>query len=428
MLVPRIWHRLRGLITLFAASFVLALVTWFASTDSENEFVEKAFGFSLSVEANNVPAELLVSSRIPPVAITIAGREADLQEVSVEDFVAHVDLVGFDVGSREVPIVVRSLDDDISVRAVAPSTVEVVLEPVVWRALPLTVVIADPEPIGFARGEPMLSPETVTISGTANLIDLVDQVVAPVDLSGTTVDVDRPVTLQARTNTGAAISNIRIEPPTVEVVIPIEQELFRRAVAIAPQLSDFPAPGFRVAAITVLPLNTIVIGTLEGLEIVGPALTAPISLEGKDADVVVTTSVLAPEGFTLEAESLVTITITIEPVRAQASFDVPIIVTGLAPELAASLELSTIQVVVEGPAPTLSDLTADDIRATIDVRGLKRGLHRLTVRVGFLGGTEVVAVNPETMLIRLALLPPPTEPVETDEDAEADPPADAPES
>ena len=428
MLRPRAWRRLRGAITLFAASFLLALVIWFAITDSENEFVEQAFGFSLTVEAINVPANLLASSRIPPVAITIAGREDDLQEVSVDDFMAHVDLAGFEVGSREVPIVVRSLDGDISVRAVAPSTVEVVLEPVVQRTLSITVVVADSEPIGFAHGEPTLSPETVTISGTANLIDLVDRVVAPVDLSGTTVDVDLPVTLQARTNTGAAITNIRVEPPVVDVLIPIEQELFRRAVAIAPQLSDFPAPGFRVAAIMVEPLNAIVVGTLEGLKLLGPALTAPISLQGRDTDVVVTTRVIAPEGLTLETESTVKITITIEPVRAQASFEVPLVVAGMALELIAYPDSFPVQVVVQGPAPTLAELTSDDIRATVDASGLEPGVHRLTIQVGFLGGTEVVVVDPDTILITLTLAPPPEEPAETDADTDADPPADGTES
>jgi YbbR domain-containing protein len=412
------WRWLRGVLTLFAASFLLALVIWFAITDSENEFVEQPFGFSLAVEAINVPSDLLASSRIPPVAITIAGREDDLQQVSVDDFVAHVDLAGFDVGSREVPIVVRSLNGDISVRAVAPSTVEVVLEPVVQRALPITVVIADSEPIGFARGEPVLSPETVTISGTANLIDLVDRVVAPVDLSGTTVDVDLPVTLQVRTNTGAAISNIRIEPPTVNVLIPIKQELFRRAVAIAPQLADFPAAGFRVAAITVVPLNVIVVGTLQGLERVGPAVTVPISLDGRDDDIVVTTPVIAPEGLTLEAETSVTITITIEPVRAQASFEVPLVVDGLAQELLANAESVVVQVVVQGPAPTLAELTSEDIRATIDAIGLATGVHRLTVQVGFIGGTEVVTVDPETVLVTLTEAPPPEESAEADSAAD----------
>ena len=415
---PLAWRWLRGVLTLFAASFLLALVIWFAITDSENEFVEQPFGFSLAVEAINVPSDLLASSRIPPVAITIAGREDDLQQVSVADFVAHVDLAGFDVGSREVPIVVRSLNGDISVRAVAPSPVEVVLEPVVQRALPITVVIADSEPIGFARGEPVLSPETVMISGTANLIDLVDRVVAPVDLSGATVDVDLPVTLQVRTNTGAAISNIRIEPPTVNVLIPIKQELYRRAVAIAPQLADFPAAGFRVAAITVVPLNVIVVGTLQGLERVGPAVTVPISLDGRDDDIVVTTPVIAPEGLTLEAETSVTITITIEPVRAQASFEVPLVVDGLAQGLLANPESVVVQVVVQGPAPTLAELTSEDIRATIDATGLATGVHRLTVQVGFIGGTEVVAVDPETGLVTLTEAPPPEESAEADSAAD----------
>ena len=58
---------------------------------------------------------------------------------------------------------------------------------------------------------------------------------------------------------GIEVGNILIDPPTVNVVIPIRQELFRRAVAIVPELVDAPADGFRIAAITVQPLNVVVV-------------------------------------------------------------------------------------------------------------------------------------------------------------------------
>lgn len=401
----RIWRRWRGYLSIFGASLALALVIWFAITDSENELIEQQFGFSLAVAQRSVPADLVTANRIPPVSITIAGRENDIDALSVGDFSASIDLGGLAVGVFDVPVQVVSRNDDVRVRAVTPATVEVVLERLEQRTLPVVVVISDPEPIGFERGEPVVVPANVVISGTANLIDLVDVVVAPVDLSSTTVDVDRPVTLQARTNTGAAVSGIRIEPPTVDVSVAIRRELFPRAAAVVPDLIGVPAVGFRVAGITVAPLTVVLVGTLDGLENAGPATTTPISLAGRESDLVATVSVLAPEGLTLEADATVTVRIEIQPVIGQIVFDVPVEIIGLSDSLTALVSPLTVEMVIEGPAPLLAELTTADVPVTVSVSGLGQGSHELPIRVGFIRGSELVSVQPDTVTVLITVTP-----------------------
>ncbi len=407
------WRGIRRNLTLLAASLGLATVVWFAITDSENEVLEQPFGFSLAVRADGVPADLLAASRISPVSIVIAARQDDLDAVSVDDFDASVDLSGLSVGTHLIPIQVRSLSDDVSVRSVSPPAVEVVLEPVVQRSLPITVVVSDSEPIGFERGDAELSPASVTISGTANLIELVDSVVAPVDLSTATVDVNLPVTLQARTNTGAAISGIRIEPPTVDVLIPIQQKLFRRAVAVVPLLSGQPAPGFRVDSIAVEPVTVVVVGTLEALEETSPASTSPVVLTGLDADVVTTATVIAPDGLTLETETTVTVRVELAAVIGQTILDVPVTLTAAGEDLLADVLPAQVRIIIEGPIPTLADLNASDLDVTVDAASLGEGLHQLDVRVGFISGIRVISVTPVSVSVVLSL----AEPAEEDPDA-----------
>jgi YbbR domain-containing protein len=410
-----VWRPLRRNLTLLAASLGLAMVVWFAITDSENEVLEEPFGFSLAVRADGVPADLLAASRISPVSIVIAGRPDDLERVSVDDFDASVDLSGLEVGSHLIPIQVRSLNDDVRVRSVSPPSVEVVLEPVVQRTLPVTVVVSDSTPIGFERGEPELSPASVVVSGTANLIDLVDSVVAPVDLSAATVDVDLPVTLQARTNTGATVSGIRIEPPTVDVLILIQQELFRRAVAVVPLLNGQPAAGFRVDSIAVEPVSVVVVGTLEALEAITPASTSAIVLTGLDADFVTTASVIAPEGLTLETETTVTVRVQLAAVIGQTILDVPVTPTGVGEDFLAEVLPAEVRIIIEGPIPTLADFTASDLDITVNLAGLGEGLHRLDVRVGFISGIRVLSVTPSGVSVLLSIAEPTPEPDVPDE-------------
>lgn len=395
-------RRARANAMMALASLGLAVVIWFAITDAENELVEQPFGFSLAVETVNVPVDLIVASRVPPVSLTIAAREDDLDSIDVDDFQVTADLAGLTAGEYEVSVQVRSLSNDVRVRAVSPATVEVVLEPVVQRILPISVLIADAQPLGFERGDPSLSTDTVTINGTANLIDLVDRVVAPVDLSGATVDIELPVTLQPRTSTGAAVSGIRLDPPSVTVTVPIRQELFSRAVAVLPQIVGQPAANYHVVGITVDPVTVTVVGTLEALEAAAPVTTAPVSLGGRSDDLTTAVAARAPDGLTLESDITVTVRVQIEPVSAEVAFQTRVAVVGLATPDGAAVTPDSVEVLLAGPAPTLAEIGLQDLSVSVDATNLEPGAHRLPVQVGFLAGLEVVRVTPSVVLVTIA--------------------------
>ena len=259
------WRLVASNLFLAATSVILALVIWFLVTESQLATVEERLGFGLTVEVVNTPNGLAPANRLPTASINIAGGESDVQAVIADDFVATVDLAGLPAGAHDVPVRVRSLADGVRVRSVTPESVEVILEPVEQRTLQVTVLPANPPPLGFEVGEPVLSSQSVTVSGIRQLVDLVDVVVAAIDLGGTTVAIDVTTILQARTATGAAVSGVQIDPATVEVRIPVEQLTFRRSVAIEPLLTGRPRTGFRVAGVDVEPLSVVVVGTLEAL-------------------------------------------------------------------------------------------------------------------------------------------------------------------
>ena len=185
----------------------------------------------------------------------------------------------------------------------------------------------------------------------------------------------------------------------------ISRELFPRAAAVVPDVIGVPAVGFRVAGITVTPLTVVLVGTLDGLENAGPATTTPISLAGRESDLVATVSVLAPEGLTLEADATVTVRIEIQPVIGQTVFDVPVEIVGLSEPLTALVSPLTVVMVIEGPAPLLAELTTADVPVTVSVSGLGPGSHELPIRVGFIRGSELVSVQPDTVTVLITVTP-----------------------
>ena len=392
--------RLRRDLALFVTAAGLALVIWFVITDSENVTVTEPLGFALPVQAVNIPSDLAVASRVPPVVIEIAGREDDVGRATPDDFVATVDLTGLPPGAHEIAVNIRSRDEDVTVRSVQPQSVVVILESVVSRQVPVAVEIENSPPLGFDVGEPVTAESLVTVSGIPQLVRLVDTAVARIDIRGATVTVDATVSLQARTSTGAAVGQVQISPPSIEVEVPVEQAVFRRAVAVTPRIHGEPAPGFRVRSISVEPVTAVVVGTLADLEAAGSATTEPVEISDRRSDLRASAVVVPPSGLTLEQPGLtVIVTVGLAPFTVEAVFPVPVEVTGLGGGLSVSLAPRRVAVRVRGPAPDIAELDASSFRVTVNAIGVQPGVRTEPVRVAFSGDVDIVSVAPREVTL-----------------------------
>ena len=392
--------RLRRDLALFVTAAGLALVIWFVITDSENVTVTEPLGFALPVQAVNIPSDLAVASRVPPVVIEIAGREDDVGRATPDDFVATVDLTGLPPGAHEIAVNIRSRDEDVTVRAVQPQSVVVILESVVSRQVPVAVEIENSPPLGFDVGEPVTAESLVTVSGIPQLVRLVDTAVARIDIRGATVTVDATVSLQARTSTGAAVGQVQISPPSIEVEVPVEQAVFRRAVAVTPRIHGEPAPGFRVRSISVEPVTAVVVGTLADLEAAGSATTEPVEISDRRSDLRASAVVVPPSGLTLDQPGLtVIVTVGLAPFTVEAVFPVPVEVIGLGGGLSVSLAPRRVAVRVRGPAPDIAELDASSFRVTVDALGVQPGVRTEPVRVAFSGDVDIVSVAPREVTL-----------------------------
>lgn len=377
---------------------ILALVIWFLVTDSELETVEERLGFGLAVEAVNTPNGLAPANRLPTASINIAGSESSVQAVIADDFVATVDLAGLEAGSHNIPVRVRSLADEVRVRSVTPESVEVILEPVEQRSLPVTVVHANPPPLGFEVGEPELSATAVMVSGIRQLVDLVDVVVAAVDLGGATVAIEVTAILQARTATGAAVSGVQIVPATVDVRVPVEQVTFRSSVAVEPQLTGRPRTGFRVAGVGVEPLNVVVVGTLDALGGVETVTTVPISVAAHEADFRTDVGLVLPAGLALETETTVSVRVAIEPIHTETAFLLPVEAVGLGDGLVADVRPLLVTLTLEGPSAAIAEIVEGRGTAIVDLTDLTPGLYPLPVEFDAMPGVAVT-LRPEEVVV-----------------------------
>ena len=392
---------------LIITAVALALAVWFVIADAQNREIEQRLGFSLAVGVINVASDLAVANEPLPVSVTVAGREEDLAAAGPDDFAAAVDLGGRAQGRHSLPVRVESLLDGVRVRSIQPETAVVQIEQVEERIVPVRVETFNPPPLGFSGGEPQSAPREASVTGISAAVNIVGEVVARLDLAGATVSVDRSVPLEARTAAGIPVSRVVISPPFARIRVDVAQELFTRSLAIRPRVEGRPRAGYRIAEITAEPAVVDIVATLDAFDDDGYVDTNPVDIDGRAATVRRAIA-LDPGAGEAAADTVVVVTVAIEPIIAETAIPVAVRL-GEPPEgLEASAVPAAVRAVFRGPVDAAARLGSAPLSAPIDLSGLPEGRHQLPLIIEPPPRLELVRIEPAEITVELRPIPLPT--------------------
>ena len=211
-------------------------------------------------------------------------------------FEAWIDLEGIEAGSgpTSVPVHVRSIDERISVTGFEPDRLTIDLDTVAERTVPVAVPkVAPPE--NMELGPTTVDPTAVTISGPASVVARVVEARANV-LIQSGIDVDQEVNLVPVDADGNAVAQVKVDPATARVKIPVFSNKESRTLTISPLVTGDPPPGFELVSATASPQVVTVEGDIDDLEPLVSIDTAPVSIGGISADTTLETTLALPTG------------------------------------------------------------------------------------------------------------------------------------
>lgn len=396
-----------GNIGLAALALALALTLWLFVTERENPTEAQTFNSSIPIEMVNVPESLAVANVSDNgVRIRIEAPKNELDGLRSEDFEATVDLGGLTEGTKSVAVDVTPPNSRINVIDVTPARVDVTIEPLQRKDVPVRVSTIGSPVVGFDVADERSDPETATVSGPESIVALVDHVVAVVNLTGQRVDLEEDrVTLEPRDAVGGGISRVTVSPETADVSVQLEQREYSLQFDVKPQVRGEPAAGYNLAGATIDPRFVTVTGTLEALQAIDSLKglsTEEISITGARDDVIRTVAIVVPEGTTISGPATATVTIDIAPAGGVFSFRIVPQIRNVGPGLSA-VAASPITVTLAGDVPVLDTITAESITASVDAQGLGPGLFALPVEVTPPAFTSIVSVQPGTLGVALTL-------------------------
>lgn len=179
-------------------SLVFALMLWFFIMGERRLEVN----YRVPLEFQNLPRELMVANEIPSmVDVRISGPRTLLMKVSPNDISITVDMTGLRPGLTSFRRLEERLNlpSGLRVTRLSPSFIDVRLERIQQKTVPVTIALSGEPMSGFVVGSIRAIPDHVIIEGAeTELKKVTDVSTDEVDLAGVNSSFSLIVPLQHR--------------------------------------------------------------------------------------------------------------------------------------------------------------------------------------------------------------------------------------
>ncbi|MEK7278970.1 MAG: CdaR family protein, partial [Chloroflexota bacterium] len=232
-------------------SLTLAIIIWIVAVNEQDPFEEKVFPEPVPITVAHLPPGMtIVGEALAPVDVRVRAPASVWASLKLDQLHVTADLSN---GGGAVQLTGTVDQHDARVTAVTPAQLQLTLEQIVRRAVPVRLEIAGDPSIGYRAGTPSVSASTAEISGPASIADSVSELVVRINIADTKESFNGAVPLQPVNTSGQAVGGISIEPSEVTVKIPVEQLGGYRDVAVKAVIEGQAATGYRITNIVVSP-------------------------------------------------------------------------------------------------------------------------------------------------------------------------------
>ena len=178
------------------------------------------------LEFRNIPSDLMVSGPgAGPVEVRVMGPPALLSTLDPDYMKVVLDLEGARPGTSTFRLSPDFFNPPRGVRVtrISPSVINLKLESVAVRSLPVTLRLGTKLPFGYKVARASVNPETVRVRGPAHEVNRMTSIeTVPIDLEGGRGQITREVRLSS---SGPAFSFL---PERVTVSVLLEEEWMTR--------------------------------------------------------------------------------------------------------------------------------------------------------------------------------------------------------
>ncbi len=382
-------------------AILLAMVIWAYVTVRDNPLDEGTF--AVPVELRNLDETLVTPETSYQVQVRVQGAANIIGELSSRDFTAYVDLSGMRAGEGS-PRVQVDLPPDVSLVSLSPESIDLTLEAKVSETFAVVAnVSGEPAENYTALLENLLlSPQEVSLSASASMIEQVGSVVVNADISDLESSYNRNLPVEVLDQNGNNITReFTISPESVNLVVNVLYEEPEATVAVRANLLGEPAEGYQISYTVIEPNTVRAFGDLATLGTLYYLLTEPIDISGISRTTSYSVDIEHDSNISL-AQETVTVTVRVEPVATQTYTRNLLHTQNVAEGLECLLPDEVIEIEVAGPDTAMQGLDETRIVPYVDCAGITEpGDYELPVSFSLPANIDLVRATPETVTVTL---------------------------
>lgn len=402
----------RNLSTIILA-FILSVVVWISAVLTADPNEELTYR-PVTIEKVGLASDLLIVSEVPSqVRLTLRAPRSIWDQLNKNpDLVtAWIDLTGYGPGTHIVEVKTKVDISPIRYESIDPQEIEITLERLVSKELPVELQESGDLSLGYTRGVPILEPESIRISGAESAVDRANQAIVKLDISGAIAMIERSLPVEIIDINGDRIENVTISPKEVKVSLPVDLLGGFKNVAVKVVTTGQVANGFRLTNIAISPPTVTLFSDDPNVldNVPGFVETLPVDLTGLNEYTEMNAGLNLPQGISLVRDPRVLVQISVAAIEGSLTLTVPVEVIGLSPEFQTIISPTTVDIIVAGPLIILDTLSAEDFLVILDLTGLPIGVYQRTPEVDILPAEiRLQTILPETVEVTIEAAPTPT--------------------
>jgi YbbR domain-containing protein len=388
-------------------SVIAAVLIWVMVTITQNPLDNRTF--MVSLEQRYLPEGLILEKSVNQVQVRVEGIAAVINELSIADITAYVDLAGLKDNKYVLTVMVEH-PDKVQVLTCRPDSIEVELKETLTDMFPLTVeVLGEPAP-SYMQLEAVVSPAEVKLSGAEDQMRRVAKVYVAAAINDMEESYDKYLSVLVQDVEGNDISGMfTMEPKVANVVIPILSDQPERMVAVRVPISGKPALGYQLSLISTTPSMVRVFGDLNRLMSLDYADTEPVDVSDLKTDTSLVVRLAPLNGFTVYPREI-TVALKIEPVNSVTVSKSIILCHNVSEGHIAEVEQLTLSIIVYGPETFIAALNEADIVPYVDCAGLISGDYKLPINVSLPANIMVLSISEDRAAV--TIIAPEAEPLD----------------
>lgn len=314
------------------------------------------------------------------VSVRVRTELTSYADISADDITASINLSRItSTGKHTVRIHAKSSSGDVV--SVSPSEIEVEIDTLTTRNIPIEIHEEGELPEGYWAGDVQLDSATVLLEGPGTYLAKIVKAVGTIDLTNRTESLNQSIMLALYDKEGNVVESSILfgGMPTVVAkqeilpskLVPIDVD---GAIIGREELPE----NFEIASYGTSLESTLVriVGDADVIQKIESLSLEPVDVTGCTESIQQELAINVPEGVRIIGADSVNLQVTIREKTAVLEFtELPIEIVGLARKQTATLSQELANVTFSGRVSLLAGITRGDVKVYADVTGLAAGTH-----------------------------------------------------